>query len=396
MKAAKLGIGVIGVGGRGVIAQYAHRPEEGVRIVAGADFNPEHRSAFAGRYGLEERTYADYRQVLEHSDVDAVFVTTPDFLHEEHAIAALEAGKAVYLEKPMAITLDGCDRVLRTAAERKGRLYLGHNMRHMAFVRKMKELIDEGAIGEVKTAWCRHFIAYGGDAYFKDWHAVRENTMGLLLQKAAHDIDILHLLCGGYTERVVGMGSLMVYDKVTDRHGPDEPGDPAFRPENWPPLAQKGLHPRLDVEDVNMMMMALDNGVLCSYQQCHFTPDSWRNYTVIGDAGRIENYGDYGTSCEIRLYNQRGSNKIEGDVVYPAEAAAGSHGGADPAIVAEFVRYVREGGKVRTSPLAARNSVAAGYLATVSLRSGNAPQTVPPLDPSVRAYFEQQEAGESR
>jgi predicted dehydrogenase len=81
-------------------------------------------------------------------------VTTPDFLHEEQAVAALEAGKAVYLEKPMAITIPGCDRILETAYRTKTRLYLGHNMRHMAFVLKMKELIDEGAIGEVKAAWC--------------------------------------------------------------------------------------------------------------------------------------------------------------------------------------------------------------------------------------------------
>jgi predicted dehydrogenase len=66
------------------------------------------------------------------------------------AVAALELGLAVYLEKPMAITTEGCDRILKTARESNARLYLGHNMRHMAFVRKMKELIDGGAIGEVK------------------------------------------------------------------------------------------------------------------------------------------------------------------------------------------------------------------------------------------------------
>lgn len=56
----------------------------------------------------------------------------------------------------------------------------------------MKELIDAGAIGEVKTIWCRHFVGNGGDYYFKDWHAERKNTTSLLLQKGAHDIDVIH------------------------------------------------------------------------------------------------------------------------------------------------------------------------------------------------------------
>ena len=150
--------------------------------------------------------------------LDAVFVCTPDYLHEEHALAALEHGLAIYLEKPMAITIAGCDRILRAAMDARARLYVGHNMRHMAFVRQMKALIDQGAIGEVKTAWCRHFVGHGGDFYFKDWHAERHNTTGMLLQKAAHDIDVLHWLCGSYTRRVNAMGGLTLYDPVSYTH----------------------------------------------------------------------------------------------------------------------------------------------------------------------------------
>lgn len=63
---------------------------------------------------------------------------------------------------------------------------MGHNMRHMQFVLKMKSLIDEGRIGTVKTAWCRHFVGHGGDFYLKDWHSERRYSTGLLLQKGAH------------------------------------------------------------------------------------------------------------------------------------------------------------------------------------------------------------------
>ena len=108
------------------------------------------------KYGADILTTRDYCELLK-SDIEAVFVTTPDFLHEEMAVAALQAGKAVYLEKPLALTTDSCDRVLRAAMESGAKLYLGHNMRHMPFVGKMKSLIAGGAIGQVKTAWCRHF-----------------------------------------------------------------------------------------------------------------------------------------------------------------------------------------------------------------------------------------------
>ena len=64
----------------------------------------------------------------------------------------------------------------------------------------MRELIASGAIGRVTSIWCRHFVGHGGDYYFKDWHADRRRSTGLLLQKGAHDIDIMHWLAGGRTD----------------------------------------------------------------------------------------------------------------------------------------------------------------------------------------------------
>jgi len=380
----ELRIGVIGSGGRGGLARQAHRPEEGSRVVACCDIDEKAFERNRQWYGEDIFTTTDYRELLDR-DLDAVFVTSPDFLHEEHATAALAAGKAIYLEKPMAITVPGCDRILRTAAEHGVKLYVGHNMRHFQVVLKMKELIDTGAIGEVKVAWCRHFVAYGGDAYFKDWHADRRTATGLLLQKGAHDIDVMHWLCGGYSQLVTAMGDLMVYGQIADRHDPSERGDASFHDENWPPLSQRGLNPVVDVEDVSMMLMRLDNGVLASYQQCHFTPDAWRNYTLIGTAGRIENFT--GPDAHVRLWDQRqGGYGAFKRIDIPA--ATGGHAGGDPRCVAEFLRYVREGGATNTSPIAARQSVAAGCAATESLRNGSAPVEVAPLDGDLAAWFD--------
>lgn len=393
-KKKELLLGVIGTGGRAALAVDAHKPENGVRIVAAADVRPEAMKSFQERYPQLTDLFltTDYRKLLKRPEIGAVFITSSDFAHEEHAVAALRAGKAVYLEKPMAISLAGCDRILAAAYENKARLYLGHNMRLMLFVRKMRQIIQDGGIGEVKTAWCRHFIGYGADAYYKDWHAEKKYAFSLLLQKGAHDIDILHWLCGGYTKRVVGMGSLMVYDKVKSRYKRGQTGDTSWKLDNWPPLSQTKLNPDLDVEDVNMMMMELDNGVLCSYEQCHFAPDAWRNYTIIGTEGRIENYGDYHGQCSIKVWNKRTSGYLPWHEEYDVTPRGGSHGGADVNIVDEFVRYVRGECKMTTSPVAARYSVAAGYLAAKSMRGGNRPQVIPDVPEEIARYFGRQTA----
>jgi len=94
----------LGSGGRGVIAGRAHHPGEGSRVVACCDLNPATLERNREVYGREIYTTGDFRELLKR-DVDAVFVTSPDFLHEEIAVAALRLGKAIYLEKPMAISV---------------------------------------------------------------------------------------------------------------------------------------------------------------------------------------------------------------------------------------------------------------------------------------------------
>jgi predicted dehydrogenase len=382
-----LRFGVVGLGARSRIAQYAHRPGEGSAVVALADPSAPQRDAALEQYP-QATAYADYTELLD-AKLDGVFLTTPDDLHEGPAIDFLQAGVSVFVEKPLAITTEGCDRVLRAAYDSGARLYVGHNMRHMPVVLTMRKLIQDGAIGDVKAIWCRHFVGHGGDYYFKDWHADRRRTTGLLLQKGAHDIDVMHWLAGGYTTRVNAMGALTLYGGITDRI--DRTGQ-RFQDfvsiDNWPPLEQKGLAPVMDVEDLSMANLLLDNGVFMTYEQCHYTPDYWRNYTVIGTRGRLENFGDTAGGV-VKVWNSRRSGyREDADQVVEIAGETEHHGGADPHLVAEFVNFVRDGGATLTSPIAARAAVAAGYAATESLRANGVPQDVPPLDPALVAYFD--------
>ncbi|GAA1939218.1 Gfo/Idh/MocA family protein [Kitasatospora viridis] len=381
-----LKLGVVGLGNRSDLADLAHRPGSGSLVAAVCDRDPRLLQAAPGRFGDQVRTTPDHHDLLG-AGLDGVFVLTPDHTHEQIALDFLAAGVPVFLEKPMAITTEGCDRLLAAAHEHRTPLYVGHNMRHMPVVVAMRDLIAKGAIGEVKAVWCRHFVGNGGDYYFKDWHADRRNTTGLLLQKGAHDIDVIHYLAGGYTRRVNAMGGLTVYGGITSRR--DRSGERMtewLSHENWPPLSQTGLHPVVDIEDLSMMQMHLDNGVLAGYQQCHYTPDNWRNYTVIGTEGRLENFGD-SEGSEIRVWNRRSDYRAEADLVVRVHTPTGTHGGADPVLVAEFLRFARDGGATVTSPVAAREAVAAGYAATMSLRDGGRALDVAPVAPDLAAYF---------
>ncbi|WP_227497080.1 Gfo/Idh/MocA family protein [Planctomonas psychrotolerans] len=379
-------VAVIGTGARSVIAHHVPVARNGAAVVAAVDTGEVGRARARATFP-DAVVYSSVDDLIAAGNIDAAVVTTPDHTHEDIAVALLEAGIAVYLEKPLAISLDGADRVLATAAETGTPLYVGHNFRHSGVVRTMRGIIERGEIGEVKAIWVRHFVGNGGDYYFKDWHADRSKTGTLLLQKASHDIDIVHYLASGYTRRVVGMGDLMIYGGITDRR--ERPGETMpdwFSYDNWPPAAQTGLNPVVDVEDVSMMLMTLDNGVQASYQQCHFTPDYWRNYTVIGSEGRLENFGDTSAGV-VKVWNRRHEWQADGDIEYPIEGVTSGHADADLATMTEFLDSVLDGAPTVVSPVAAREAVAAGSLAAASLRSGSVPLDVPDLPQSVLDHF---------
>ena len=382
-----LRIGVVGFGARGTLAAEAHRPGAGSVVSAVCDVADRGRADARAAY--PDALVTDSLDELISSGVDAVMVLTPDDLHARVTIAALEAGLPVFCEKPLAVTLADADAMLEAARRTGSRLYVGHNMRHMPVITLMRQLILDGTIGDVKAVWCRHFVGNGGDYYFKDWHADRRRTTGLLLQKGAHDIDVIHWLSGAYTRRVSAFGSLSVYGAIDNRKDrSDERMLDWFSTDNWPPQQLTGLNPIIDVEDISQVNLLLSNGVLASYQQCHFAPDTWRNYTVIGTEGRIENFGN-GPGSEIRLWNRRHQDLAAPDATFVVPQAEDSgHGGADGPLIAEFLRFVRDGGATTTSPVAAREAVAAGIMATDSLRGGGSAREVPALDPDLVAYFD--------
>lgn len=366
-------IGVMGPHRRGMIATLAHQPERGFHVAALCGHSPDGLDGFRKTCGSDVRFTRDFREIVNSPDIDVVFVCSPDFLHLEHALPALESGKYVFLEKPMAINIPDCDRILEAAKKSGEKLYVGHNMRFFPVMRKMRDLIAEGRIGQVEAIWCRHFVGDGGDYYFKNYNSERARTTSLLLQKGAHDIDIIHWLGGAYTESVTGMGKLSVYNRVADRRAEHADAPRGTRDASiWPPLSQKGLNPVIDVEDHNMLLMQLSNGVQACYTQCFYTPDYHRNYTIIGTEGRIENHGDHSTQedwAAVSLWNRRCGYSASGHEVFRIPPSEGSHGGADPLMIEDFLRFIETGVSHGALPFAARMAVAVGCEGAESIRS---------------------------
>lgn len=388
MSSADLRIGIVGFGHRAQLRHDVHRPGLGSAVVAVLDAAERGRADAA--QALPDAVVTDTMAEFLAAGLDGALVLTPDDQHRDVAVRLLESGVPVFCEKPLATSIADADAILEAAHRTGTRLYVGHNMRHMPVISLMHRLVSDGCVGEVRAVWVRHFVGHGGDYYFKDWHADRARTTGLLLQKGAHDIDVIHWLAGAPTVRVNALGALAVYGGISDRadHAGERMED-WFSLDNWPPLSQTGLAPVVDVEDVSQMNMLLENGVLASYQQCHFTPDYWRNYTVIGTEGRLENFGDE-VGAEIHLWNRRSQGAGAADVVYPVPQLdpTAVHGGADALLIREFLRFVRDGGATATSPVAARHAVAAGIAATESLRSGGSSRVVPSLPAELVAYFD--------
>ena len=380
----KVKIGIIGGNGRGLLAKYWHHPDKDSEVVAVADQSPQSLQKFTKEVNPDVRLYSNYQALLACDDIDAVAIMTPDAFHAEHAIAALQAGKHVYCEKPMAINTADCDRMIRVSEKSGRKLMIGFNMRYMPFVKKMKELVDAGEIGEIKAVWIRHFVGMGSIYYFHDWHGIKENVESLLLQKGSHDIDVMHFITGRWTRKVAAFGGLDMFggNEPNDKNCPECPqkntcvesvdGD-HFDAERKPQRKYCVFRKEITTPDNYVCMMELEGGIKASYMECHFTPDYHRNFTFIGTKGRIEN-NEIDNTVKLWRRNRPGRNDqadlcIDLNGINENEMELG-HGGSDVLICKAFVDMIINDSEPPVLPLAGRMSVAVGCAAQKSLESG--------------------------
>ena len=384
-------IGVIGASGRGGMAKHWHDPIGRSVVVGAADVSRGALDWFLENVNEKGFVTEDHRALLDREDIDAIAVMSPDFTHEQYVCDAFAAGKHVFSEKPMAITTEGCDRMLRAWVESGKQFMIGFNMRYMNIFRVMKDAVDSGAIGEVKVVWVRHFVGHGGEWYYHDWHGSRRNSTGLLLQKASHDIDMIHWITGKYGKRVAGFGGLDYYggDRPDDLRCPDcDERETCVEYQSRDKVSDNTMNwcvyrKEIDVEDNSTLIMELEGGIKATYMQCHFTPDYCRNYTFIGTEGRLENLDDH-SKVIVRLRDRSNRWKNLAHSSLDVKPAMGGHGGADPLVCKEFIDMLLDGKRPLSTPLAGRMSVAVGCAATWSIRNGWQPVDVPPVPEDIR------------
>ncbi|HOA73390.1 MAG TPA: Gfo/Idh/MocA family oxidoreductase [Phycisphaerae bacterium] len=196
--AKKLRAGVIGCGS---IAQALHLPgyarQPGVALVAACDPDKKRRAEAVGGFGVE-RTYADYREMLAVEELDVVSVCSPNRFHAEQAVAALQAGAHVLLEKPAALSMKEIDRI-KAAVRKSGKiLIVGYSHRFHRGNLKAKKLVESGAIGEPYMIRVRfaHMGPFPGWAK-SDWFYKPELAGGgALLDMGIHAIDQCLWFCG--------------------------------------------------------------------------------------------------------------------------------------------------------------------------------------------------------
>ena len=197
--------------GCGAIAQWhldsIERANVPIAVTAAVDPSPEHAQGIAARTGA--RPYATLTAALGAREFDAALIAVPHDRHEPVAVEALRAHVPVLLEKPMAPTLDACDRIIAAARECDTTFMVAENAQYWPEVQIVRDAIDAGAIGDVITATATTFVPalgefYGGD---KPWRFDRAAAGGgIAIDTGSHWLRPLRVWLGEATETIAAVG----------------------------------------------------------------------------------------------------------------------------------------------------------------------------------------------
>jgi predicted dehydrogenase len=194
----------VGIIGCGKVANERHLPAlkhvPGIRVVAAADGNVERLETMASRWAIDHQ-FNDYRTLLDRDDVDAVGILTPTGLHAEIGMAALDAGKHVLVEKPLALTLDECDRLIDRAADSSCKIVVGFNLRWHRLIRRAQAFIRTGAMGRISAVRSVYTHFRHGE-HAPDWHRKLELGGGVAYNEAVHHFDLWRYLLDTEVEQV--------------------------------------------------------------------------------------------------------------------------------------------------------------------------------------------------
>jgi myo-inositol 2-dehydrogenase/D-chiro-inositol 1-dehydrogenase len=208
-------VAFIGVGNRGSFLLRHMLKVPGIKVVAICDIDPERLKAAvaaARAAGHSPDGVSEYRKLIDRKDVDAVVIATPVDLHKEMAVAALELGKNVYAEKPMAMTPEDCRIVTNAAASAKGIFQAGFQLRHDPNRAASMRFIKQGGMGKL--------LFLQGYRHTNDlprqtlWYFDRTRSGDNIVEQACHIIDLMVWAAGTHPLRAFGSGGVNLYKDV--------------------------------------------------------------------------------------------------------------------------------------------------------------------------------------
>ncbi len=208
----------IGTGNRGSALLKGTLREEGVKVVAVCDIKPDRLDRAATMAARDKPdTIADWHRIIDRKDVQAVFIATPCDLHVEMAIAAYQAGKHIYCEKPIGVTPESVNQLWRTGKDSKLVFQTGLGLRSSARNRIVIEKIHSGVAGKIimirahRTA--SDDLDHNGPS--ADWFFNAKRSGDVIVEMAVHNLDLCNWVADSRPEWAAGAGGALVW--------PDDP-----------------------------------------------------------------------------------------------------------------------------------------------------------------------------
>ena len=208
----------VGFIGCGQVTEQFHLPAlraiRGVEVTALADPDKERLQMVASQLG-DPGCHAHPDALLNDSSIDVVAVCTPTPFHAEYALKAIDAGKHVFIEKPPALKLEDCTRLVEAAGSAKGFVTVGFNLRHHHLVLRARKIIRSGRLGRIlliRSVACGNWKARGPVA---DWRKQTASGGGVLFELGVHHFDLWRFLLDSEIEEISAQNVSDLYDDET-------------------------------------------------------------------------------------------------------------------------------------------------------------------------------------
>ena len=208
-----IGVGILGAGFFGAYHARAIAQARGAHLVAVCAEEQVIADAFAREHG--GKPYGDWRAMLDDAAVEAVAITAPHHLHCTLAVAALEAGKHVFLEKPMALSVSQCSRIVDAAARSGAKLMVGQIMHFVTPCMVARDILASGELGRPVTG-SSSLLKTWMESNRRDWHLDSATGGGMLMTAGIHALDQLIWLMGGRVSSVSAAVATSFHEQSAD------------------------------------------------------------------------------------------------------------------------------------------------------------------------------------